>query len=218
MPRLLKVYIAGVVALGAFALVAATLVIPVDPQIAITFGELGAARPRPTQGEILAGIAFWIAINLVAARFRSRSLTALRLTSATPRRLRRCSSADQRSADGSRCSGTTEVRELRGEVPWYGILTNHACIVIPAIVAGVVFEALPFADAGFLAFLGQAMIAGAVFYGINCSCVGILVSLRSGSSVRSVLRADLAATAAPSLALAPLGLADGGRLCRRSGG
>ena len=36
--------------------------------------------------------------------------------------------------------GTTEVRELRGRIPWYGSLANHAGLVIPAVVAGILLE------------------------------------------------------------------------------
>ena len=32
--------------------------------------------------------------------------------------------------------GTTEVRELRGRIPWYGTLVNHAGIVLPIDLAG----------------------------------------------------------------------------------
>ena len=32
--------------------------------------------------------------------------------------------------------GTTEMREIRGRIPWYGTLANHAGLVLPAIVAG----------------------------------------------------------------------------------
>ena len=35
--------------------------------------------------------------------------------------------------------GTTEMRELRGRIPWYGSLANHAGLTLPAIVAGVVY-------------------------------------------------------------------------------
>ena len=76
--------------------------------------------------------------------------------------------------------GTTEVRELRGEVPWYGILANRASIVIPAILAGVTFESIPL-DGGGIGFLVKAMIAGVVFYLVNVLLVGILVALRSES-------------------------------------
>ena len=37
--------------------------------------------------------------------------------------------------------GTTELREIRGRVPWYGTLANHAGIVIPAAAAGLVMLA-----------------------------------------------------------------------------
>ncbi len=36
--------------------------------------------------------------------------------------------------------GVTEWRELRGEVPWYGTLYNHAEAAIPAVIAAVVFR------------------------------------------------------------------------------
>ena len=35
--------------------------------------------------------------------------------------------------------GSTEWRELRGRVPWYGTLYNHAALTLPAIVGAVVF-------------------------------------------------------------------------------
>ncbi len=37
--------------------------------------------------------------------------------------------------------GSTEWRELRGRVPWYGTLYNHAALTLPAIAGAVVFQA-----------------------------------------------------------------------------
>ena len=34
--------------------------------------------------------------------------------------------------------GTTELREIRGRVPWYGTAANHAGIVLPPIIGGIV--------------------------------------------------------------------------------
>src|SRR5215210_3471356 len=34
--------------------------------------------------------------------------------------------------------GTTEWREVRGRIPWYGTLANHAVIALPAALGGVV--------------------------------------------------------------------------------
>ena len=47
------------------------------------------------------------------------------------------SSVAQPSAGWVAAIGTTEVREIRGTIPWYGTLANHAGIVLPAIVGGV---------------------------------------------------------------------------------
>ncbi len=38
--------------------------------------------------------------------------------------------------------GTTELREIRGGVPWYGVLANHAMQVVPAILGGLVYLAV----------------------------------------------------------------------------
>ena len=36
--------------------------------------------------------------------------------------------------------GTTDSREVRGEVPWYGTLYNHASAISTAAAAGIAFE------------------------------------------------------------------------------
>ena len=36
--------------------------------------------------------------------------------------------------------GTTEVREIRGRVPWYGTAANHAGVVLPAVLGGIVAD------------------------------------------------------------------------------
>ena len=58
--------------------------------------------------------------------------------------------------------GTTEVREIRGKVPWYGTLTNHGVLVIPAAVAGVAYQWLVPYSANPLAEFATAMVAAAM--------------------------------------------------------
>ena len=136
MPRILKVYIAGVVALGALALVVATLVIPVDPQIAIVFGDGDSAAGGPTQQQILAGIGFWILISLAAAALPVTLPHGTRVDVTNAPTLAAILLGGPAVGGWVALLGTTEVRELKGEVPWYGSLTNHACIVIPAVASG----------------------------------------------------------------------------------
>jgi type II secretory pathway component PulF len=135
-PRILKAYIAGVVTLGALALVVATLVIPVDPQIALVLGD--APVSGPTQTQILAGIAFWILINLAAAALPVTLPHGTRVDVTNAPTLAAILLGGPAVGGWVALVGTTEVRELKGEVPWYGSLINHASIVLPAVVAGVV--------------------------------------------------------------------------------
>ena len=62
MPRKLKLYIAGVVALSAIALIATTLAFPIDHKLAI-----GSGFQAFGDGAGLAGVVFWIGVTLIAS-------------------------------------------------------------------------------------------------------------------------------------------------------
>ena len=203
MPRLLKAYIAGVVALSAIALVAATLVIPVNPSIALPLGE--SSSSSPTQVELLAGIVFWILLNLVVAALPVTLTHGTQQSVGNAPILAAVFLGGPAAAGWVTLIGTTEGRELRGEIPWYGTLANHAGIVLPAIVAGLVLEVLPAKDQGALADFIRAMLAAAVFYVLNVTLAGTLLALRTGKSLRTVLVGDSGSTAFQNLALGPLG-------------
>ena len=102
--------------------------------------------------------------------------------------------------------GTTEVRELRGRIPWYGTLANHAGLMLPAVVAGLVMHSLGQAEAG-SAVTGfiSVLIAAAAFFLINACLTATLVSLRTDQPFRRVLLGDARGFATSLLALAPLG-------------
>jgi putative nucleotidyltransferase with HDIG domain len=106
--------------------------------------------------------------------------------------------------------GTTEVRELRGRIPWYGTLVNHAGAVLPAVVGGVFRAGIVTvfgADGGSnLAVDFVATIAGAtVLFILNTAIAGGVLALRTGQSYRAVVVGDSRATAYNNVALAPLG-------------
>ncbi len=204
MPRLLKIYIAGVVALSALALVAATLVIPVNPQIAINLSGSGPAA-TPTQVEILAGILFWIWLNLVVAALPVTLSHGTQQSVGNAPMLAAIFLGGPAVGAWVAALGTTEGREIRGEIPWYGTLANHAGVVLPAVVAGLVLETIPGRGEGVLAEFLRAMVAAAVFYGLNVTLAGTLLSLRTGKSLRTVLVGDSGSTAFQNLALGPLG-------------
>jgi putative nucleotidyltransferase with HDIG domain len=204
MPKSLKAYITGVVVLGVLALVAATLVFPANPDIAIRFVGENSTLP-PAEVEILAGVAFWILVTLVSWALPVTLAHGIQQAVANAPMLAAIFLGGPAVGGWVAVIGTTEARELRGEIPWYGTLANHAGIAIPAIVAGVVYEALPGRDTGLFTYFLRAMVAGAVLYGLNVLFAGILLSLRTGKPLRTVLLGDTASTAAPTLALGPLG-------------
>ena len=138
MPRKLKLYITGVVATGAVALIATTLLFPVDPTIAIASGFEVSRRLRR-----LGGLAFWIVVTLLASALPVRmprgTMFAVSISTAHgghhPRRT-------HGGCLGWPARHDRDARDSEDAVPWYGTLTNHAGIVLPAVVAGLAMELL----------------------------------------------------------------------------
>jgi putative nucleotidyltransferase with HDIG domain len=110
--------------------------------------------------------------------------------------------------------GTTEVREVRGRVPWYGTLSNHGGVVIPAAMAGLAMVpfGVPYSDGvsvtqqlaspiGLLA----ALVGGSVFLAINATLVAMVVSLRTGQQVSSVIVGEARSVGTTVIGLAPIG-------------
>jgi putative nucleotidyltransferase with HDIG domain len=106
--------------------------------------------------------------------------------------------------------GSTDSRELRGQVPWYGTLFNHSSIVIAAVFSGSVYElALKISDAaptgteGLLSFVGL-MVAAVVYYLVNAALAVVAVSARTGTQFRAIWAQDVRGIAPNLIGLAPL--------------
>jgi putative nucleotidyltransferase with HDIG domain len=105
--------------------------------------------------------------------------------------------------------GTTEARELRGEVPWYGTLYNHASAVSTAAAAGIVFDLILRSVPGDLVTEGLtglvALLAGgAAGLAVSGAFSSMAVAARTGVSVRTVWARDLRAIAVNLLGLTPV--------------
>jgi hypothetical protein len=111
MPTPLKAYIAGVVALSAFALLVATFLFPPDDRIAL---QLDVLAP---QLQLVAGIIFWIGLTLIA------SALPVRLPQGSQQMVSMAPIVAAMALGGPAVAGwvaaigTTEVRELRGRIP-----------------------------------------------------------------------------------------------------
>ncbi len=100
--------------------------------------------------------------------------------------------------------GTTDLRELRREIPWYGTLANHAGLALPAIAGGLVAGLLTATSpAPFVNFLSTAG-AATVFLVLNIVIAAATLSMRTGQSVASVVRGDTPTFVGTFVALVPL--------------
>jgi putative nucleotidyltransferase with HDIG domain len=102
--------------------------------------------------------------------------------------------------------GTTDTRELRGEVPWYGTLYNHASAAIAIVVGGAAFEivsALGPNDSPIVSFIAT-LVGALLFFAVSWSLALGAVSARTGTSVRTVWSQDVGGVAANLIGLAPL--------------
>ena len=102
--------------------------------------------------------------------------------------------------------GSTELRELRLRVPWYGILYNHAVAVLPAIAAALTYgAAVGFGTPpGSTETLGAVLLAGLVYVGLNETLSAAAIALREERSLRAVLTADLRAYGLAFIGLTPV--------------
>jgi putative nucleotidyltransferase with HDIG domain len=197
MPRSLKVYIAVVVTGSAFALLVTTLVFPVEP--AIAFGDF-----LPADVAIALGIGFWLALTLVASALPVRMPRGTLVTVSVAPILAAMDLGGPTVGVWLAALGTTEVRELRGRIPWYGSLSNHAGTVLPAALAGFAAHQISSSGQG-LAFSFAGLMAGAaLFFFGNFVMTSTVVALRTGQSVRVVLIGDARGFGSNMLALAPL--------------
>ena len=141
MPKSLKLYLAGVVAVGAIALTAATLwFIPPDPAIAVRLTTTPASAP--TEIEVLLGVVFWTILALIGSAFPVQLPRGTHQAVAVAPIMASMFLGGPAVGAWVAAVGTTEMREIRGRIPWYGTLANHAGLVIPAVVAGTIREGL----------------------------------------------------------------------------
>ncbi|MCV0404476.1 MAG: HD-GYP domain-containing protein [Chloroflexi bacterium] len=102
--------------------------------------------------------------------------------------------------------GTTDEREIRGQVPWYGTLYNHSSAIISVGVAGIFFDLLsgtPLGDEPIALFV-LALVASAIFLSLNWFLAVLAVSIRTDASIRLVWAQDVSGVAANLIGLAPL--------------
>lgn len=201
MPVSLRLYIYGVVAIGALALVAATILFPPNPAIAIRFESIGHA---PSQTELLLGVLYWVLLTLVGSAFPVRLPRGTQQAVAIAPIMGAMFLGGPAVAGWVAAIGTTELREVRGRVPWYGTLANHAALVFPAVLAGTLRELMLRGSLGSVLDFVSAMLAAMVFILTNLILVSVALGLRTGQPPRDVLVGDIRGISGGVVAMAPV--------------
>lgn len=211
MSKALKVYIATVVTLGAIALVVASFVFPANPRIALNVVDPGGpVLGDPSDLDMVIGVVFWTLLTLIT------SALPVKLPRGTYQAVSFAPLVAAMSLGGPAVAGwvaaigTTEMRELRGRVPWYGTLVNHAGIVLPIIAGGAVQVTIVAIGArlglsNFAVDFFATLIGALVFFVLNTTIAGVIVALRTGQSLNAVISGDTRDTATNNLAMGPLG-------------
>ncbi|HEX7951122.1 MAG TPA: HD-GYP domain-containing protein [Candidatus Limnocylindrales bacterium] len=183
------------------ALLATSFVFSVDSAIAIPLD--GASSP--TALDIAAGIVFWVVVTLFASALPVELTGGVQVAVSTAPLMAATVLGGPLAGALVAAFGTTDIRELRGRVPWYGTLANHAAIVLPVVAAGLVLRVVP-VGGGLLEELLATLVATLVYFLLNLIFVTLIVVLRDGHSVREFLtQAETSNIWANVLTLAPLG-------------
>jgi hypothetical protein len=167
----------GLLAAGTFALLGSVLLFPVAPRISVNGQSDG----------VLAGVLFWMAITVIASSLPVLMPNGSYLDlSFAPVVASMCLGGPAAVGFVS-LFGTTQVRELRGQIPWYGIVANRGVIVGPAIVGAFVVQEFPSRDMPYASLVGTSLGA-ACFFGLNVSLTAAIVSLREGAPISKKVR------------------------------
>ena len=197
MPRSLKLYIATVVAGSALALLVTTINFPVEKEIA-----LGDFLPLPVS--MWLGVTFWLALTLAASALPVKMPRGTLVTVSVAPILAAMDLGGPAVGVWLAAIGTLELRELRGTVPWYGTLSNHAGTTLPAALGGIVGYQITSAGDGLVYSFAGFMVGAVLFIVGNFLMTSLVVALRYGQSVRIVVVGDAKGFGSNYLALAPL--------------
>ena len=167
---------------------------------------LGAAQlPTPSHFGGWLGIAYWTGLVLLAQAFPVKMPRGTVVSVAIAPILAACAVGGPGAAAVVTALGITEWRELRGAVPWYGTLYNHAASVIPAVLAAVVFSLVAGTTftPSWVSVLGVGL-AGTVYFAANGVLVSLVLILRDHQSPSAILAGDYRLISGNLLGMTPL--------------
>ena len=196
MGRRLGLCIALLVASGIALLCVAVAFFPLGARLAIE------GSPGGDQVGVVLGLGFWVVLALVASSLAVRMPGGTLVDVSFAPILAAMNLGGPAAAAWVALVGTTQLRELRLQLPWYGVVANHGLITVPAVIGALALQAVPGRNAATVDFL-STMACGSISFSLNFALAAIFIALRSGRRPSSSIRADAGAWA-NMLALAPV--------------
>jgi HD-GYP domain-containing protein (c-di-GMP phosphodiesterase class II) len=167
------------------------------PQISIIPGQ-------HTELNVLVGLGFWTLITLFAGALPVRMPRGTMVSVAIAPILAAMILGGPVAAGWVALVGTTEMREARGRVPWYGTAVNHAGIVLPTLVGSLLCELVRDNSTNELQIFAATMAGAVGLFFLNVAMTAGVVALRTGQAYRVVALGDAKGFGASLLALTPL--------------
>lgn len=207
MPKRLKLYVFGLVTAGVVALAVASLLsfrrtdwpLGIRPAIALPFGS-------DSEAAVITGLVFWTMLTLAASALPVRMPRGTQVAVGIAPMVAVLYLGGPLAAGLVAAVGTTEIRELRGRVPWYGSLANHAAVVLPLVVGCIVTELLRAPSRDDVRDFVAAAIGSGIFVAGNVVITTTMLAVRSGESLRVVAVGDAKGFAGNLIGLVPIGL------------
>jgi putative nucleotidyltransferase with HDIG domain len=193
MNRRLGLVVAFVALATAVLFVGAVLLCPLQTPISVD---------RLAPAGIPAGVLFWIGISLVGSSLAVRMFDGGVVDVGFAPLVAALSLGGPAAAAWVGIIGSTQAREIKGQVPWYGVIANHCVIAGPAILAAVILQSIPFRSHAAVDF-AATVLAAVVCFSLNTLVSAVFTSLRTGERLWTPLRADAGAYVS-LIALAPV--------------
>src|SRR6266576_326011 len=205
MSRSLKLYVTGLVSVSAIALALTSFVFARNSDL--IFGvrrDIRLAAEGPIELQVLLGLAFWTLMTMFAGALPVRMPRGSLVSVAMAPIVAAMALGGPVAAGWVALIGTTEIREIRGRIPWYGTAANHAGVMLPTLLGSFACELVRGDSSDHPLMLIATMTGASAFFFLNISLAALVVSLRTQQSFRVVLTGDARGFGANLLALTPL--------------
>jgi len=189
------------VAVSAVALTASTAFYGIRGDISLAL--VGAPKDSPVA--ITAGLLFWIVITILTSALSVKMPRGILVAVSTAPIIAAMNLGGPAAAGIVALIGTTEWREVRGRIPWYGSLANHAGLALPAIAGGVLTYEFQKLSPDLAVDLFATILGASFYFVLNLVLSSALIAVRRGTPLRELEVSDLSGFAVSLAALAPLG-------------